>query len=74
MVHNDPKEKYIIVWDAKYSSKGKWTDTVKGFCSEKWLNEEEVAIDNIADVKLKKEIRDAFDNGNILWNIFKWPQ
>ena len=70
----DPATGQINVWDAKYSSKGKWPKTAKGFGSEKWLEEVKEAIEKIADPKLRKEVMDAFNNGEINWKIFKWPQ
>ena len=70
----DPESQTINVWDAKYSSSGKWPNSVQGFKSEKWLDEVEEAINNLDDLDLKNEILDAFKNNRIDWQIFKWPQ
>lgn len=68
------KTKYINIWDAKYSSKGRWPKSAKGFGTQKWLEETRLAIDNISDPEFRNEVLDAFENGRIDWIIFEWPQ
>lgn len=69
----DPNTQTINVWDAKYSSIGKWSNSAKGFGSQSWLDEIQKAINNISDPILKQQLQNAFDNGKIDWKIFKWP-
>ena len=70
----NPDTGYINVWDAKYSSGGRWPTSAKGFGSEEWLSEVEEAINRLGNSDLKDEIKNAFENGKIDWKIFKWPQ
>ena len=69
----NPNAKIITVWDAKYSSTGRWPSTAKGFRSQAWLDAVKDAINTIKDPALKSEIMSAFNNGQIRWSIFKWP-
>ncbi|MBR4085815.1 MAG: hypothetical protein IKK33_16180, partial [Lachnospiraceae bacterium] len=70
----NPNTGRVNIWDSKYSSKGKWPKTAKGFGTKKWLDETKEAIENISDTTLRDEIMDAFNNGKISWIIYKWPQ
>lgn len=70
----NPKTQTVNIWDSKYSSTGKWPNSAKGFGSKSWLNETQQAINSISDPVLKQQVQAAFDNGNINWQIFKWPQ
>ena len=68
------KTKHINIWDAKYSSTGRWPKSAKGFGTQKWLEETRLAIESIADPEFRNEVLDAFENGRIDWIIFEWPQ
>jgi filamentous hemagglutinin len=70
----DPKTQTINIYDSKYSSTGKWPNSAKGFGSQAWLDETQKAINNISNSTLKQQVQNAFNNGNISWQIFKWPQ
>lgn len=65
--------KIITVWDAKYSSTGRWPSTANGFRSQAWLDAVKDAISTIKDPALKAEIMSAYNNNQIRWSIFKWP-
>ena len=69
----NPNTKIITVWDAKYSSTGRWPSTAKGFRSQAWLDAVKDAINSIKDPALKSEIMSAYNNGQIRWSIFTWP-
>ncbi|WP_371375258.1 VWA domain-containing protein [Sporomusa aerivorans] len=70
----NPKTQTITVWDSKYSLNQNWPNSAKGFESEKWINETKNAIDNIQDSDLREQVKDAFKNGKIKWQLFKWPK
>lgn len=70
----DPKTQTVNVWDSKYSSTGSWPNSAQGFGSQAWMNETKQAIDNISDPVLRQQVQNAFNNGNVNWQIFKWPQ
>lgn len=64
----------ITIWDAKYSSSGYWPSSAKNFGSQSWLDFTQNAINLLDDLNLQKIVQEAFDSGNIDWQIFKWPQ
>lgn len=71
----NPITEEIVLWDAKYRSEGgSYPGAVSDAQLKRWTSQLENTIRNLPDGDLKRDALDAYEQGRIKPEIFRWPK